>query len=99
MTSKVPPNHQIETNIEKEENINQESSLNARRTVARSYNIWKIRLINYLNKVEDNDTPSRFGSCNEYTFGINENIRPPSVPLVKKNENSESKQDPKSPHE
>ena len=95
MTSKVPPNHQIETNIEKEE----ESSLNARRTVARSYNIWKIRLINYLNKVEDNDTPSRFGSCNEYTFGINENIRPPSVPLVKKNENSESKQDPKSPHE
>ena len=95
MTSKVPPNHQIETNIEKEE----ESSLNARRTVARSYNIWKIRLINYLNKVEDNDTPSRFGSCNEYTFGINENIRPPPVPSVKKNENSESKQDPKSPHE
>ena len=95
MTSKVPPNHQIETNIEKEE----ESSLNARRTVARSYNIWKIRLINYLNKVEDNETPSRFGSCNEYTFGINENIRPPSVPSVKKNENSESKQDPKSPHE
>ena len=62
-------------------------------------NIGKICLINYLNKVEDNDTPSRFGSCNEYTFGINENIRPPSVPSVKKNENSESKQDPKSPHE
>ena len=71
MTSKVPPNHQIEANSEKEENINQESSLNARRTVARSYNIWKIRLINYLNKVEDNDTPSQFGSCNKYTLEIN----------------------------
>ena len=62
-------------------------------------NIWKICLINYLNKVEDIDSPSQFGSCNESTFGINENIRPPSVPSVKKNENSESKQDPKSPHE
>ena len=71
MTSKVPPNHQIEANIEKEENINQESSLNARTTVARSYNIWKIRLINYLNKVEDIDSPSQFGSCNEYTLEIN----------------------------
>ena len=97
MTSKVPKKQ-----IEEENNQNQQQqpeSLNARRTVARSMNIWKIRLINYLNKVEDNDTPSRFGSCNEYTFGINENIRPPSVPSVKKNENSESKQDPKSPHE
>ena len=95
MTSKVPPNHQIEENIEKEENINQESSLNARRTVARSMNIWKIRLINYLNKVEDNDSPSRFGSCNEYTFGIHENIRPSSS--VKKSSSSETKQDPYSP--
>ena len=94
MTSKVP-NNQIEKEkektfqIEKVEENNQQESLNARRTVARSMNFWKIRLINYLNKVEDNDSPSRFGSCNEYTFGINENIRP-SAASVKKNENSET---------
>ena len=92
MTSKVPKKQ-----IEEENNQNQQQpeSLNARRTVARSMNIWKIRLINYLNKVEDNDSPSRFGSCNEYTFGIHENIRPSSS--VKKSSRSETKQDPYSP--
>ena len=34
-------------------------------------NIWKICLINYLNKVEDIDSPSQCGSCNEYTLEIN----------------------------
>ena len=34
-------------------------------------NIWKICLINYLNKVENIDSPSQFGSCNEYTLEIN----------------------------
>ena len=34
-------------------------------------NIWKICLINYLVKVEDIDSPSQFGSCNEYTLEIN----------------------------
>ena len=90
MTSKVPKKQ-----IEEENNQQQPESLNARRTVARSMNIWKIRLINYLNKVEDNDSPSRFGSCNEYTFGIHENIRPSSS--VKKSSSSETKQDPYSP--
>ena len=91
MTSKVPKKQ-----IEEENNQQQQpESLNARRTVARSMNIWKIRLINYLNKVEDNDSPSRFGSCNEYTFGIHENIRPSSS--VKKSSSSETKQDPYSP--
>jgi hypothetical protein len=78
MTSKVPKK-QIE-----EENNQQPESLNARRTVARSMNIWKIRLINYLNKAEDNDSPSRFGSCNEYTFGIHENR--PSASVKKSSE-------------
>ena len=91
MTSKVPKKQ-----IEEENNQQQQpESLNARRTVARSMNIWKIRLINYLNKVEDNDSPSRFGICNEYTFGIHENIRPSSS--VKKSSSSETKQDPYSP--
>ncbi len=90
MTAKVPKKQ-----IEEENNQQQPESLNARRTVARAMNIWKIRLINYLNKVEDNDSPSRFGSCNEYTFGIHENIRPSSS--VKKSSSSETKQDPYSP--
>ena len=93
MTSKVPKKQIEEEN--NQQNQQQPESLNARRTVARSMNIWKIRLINYLNKVEDNDSPSRFGSCNEYTFGIHENIRPSSS--VKKSSSSETKQDPYSP--
>ena len=92
MTSKVPKKQIEEENNQQQQ---QPESLNARRTVARSMNIWKIRLINYLNKVEDNDSPSRFGSCNEYTFGIHENIRPSSS--VKKSSSSETKQDPYSP--
>ena len=53
---------------------NNPDSLNARKTVARSLSSMKIRLINYLNKVDDGEN-TRFGSCNEFTMGIhNENL-------------------------
>ena len=54
-------------------------SLNAKRTVARSLSIMKIRLINYLNKVDDEgDHFSRFGSCNEFTMGIHHGSKIPN---------------------
>ncbi len=43
-------------------------ALNSRLTVMRSLSMMKVRLINYLNKVDTEDT--RFGSCNEFTMGI-----------------------------
>ena len=65
MSSTKPNNTKIEGGWENPD------SLNARRTVARSFSSMKIRLINYLNKVEeDGENTSRFGSCNEFTMGI-----------------------------
>ena len=60
---------------------NQDSfSLDPKLRVMRSISSLKLRLVNYLNKT---DTPggeeSRFGSCNEFTLGINQNQRRPIV--------------------
>jgi len=56
--------------------INQDSfSLDPKLRVMRSLSSMKLRFINYLNRPVDliEDQGSRFGSCNEFTLGINQN--------------------------
>jgi len=65
----------IPTQPEKIE-INQDSfSLDPKLRVMRSLSTMKLRFINYLNRPVESieDQGSRFGSCNEFTLGINQN--------------------------
>ena len=53
---------------------NQDSfSLDPKLRVIKSLSSMKLRFVNYLNRVESTENQgSRFGSCNEFTLGINQ---------------------------
>ena len=48
-------------------------SLDPKLKLLRSLSSVKLRFINYLNKVDTGET--RFGSCNEFTLGINDGAK------------------------
>ena len=47
-------------------------SLDPKLRVLKSISAMKLRFFNYLNKTENPGENSRFGSCNEFTLGINQ---------------------------
>jgi len=73
--------------------INQDSfSLDPKQTLFRSCSWMKLRFINYLTRPENSPEVqgSRFGSCNEFTLGINQNNDNIETSSVGAKQNSET---------
>ena len=47
-------------------------SLDPKLRVLKGLSTMKVRFINYLNRVDATESQSRFGSCNEFTLGMND---------------------------